>query len=74
VEASLPLAFLGYAALLCVFSLFFLLFGRIVHLKLSSLGKWPSLRVVGEMIFWPVLSLFSSVFGSQIYISSPTSD
>jgi hypothetical protein len=36
----------------------FSLFSRIVHLKLSSLGEWPSLRVVGGMIFVPFFHLF----------------
>jgi hypothetical protein len=40
-------------ALFIGFSLFFFRFGKIVHLKMSSLGKWPSQSVVDE-IFWPV--------------------
>jgi hypothetical protein len=36
-------------------------FGRIVHLKMSSLGEWLSQRVVGGM-FWPLFfHLFSLI-------------
>jgi hypothetical protein len=58
VEANLPLAFLGYGGLFICISLFFLSFDRIVHFKMSSLGDWPSQRVVGGMIFWPFFSPF----------------
>jgi hypothetical protein len=52
----------------------FFCFGRISHLKLSSLGDWPSIRVVGGMFFGPFFHLFSSDFGSQICSSSPIFD
>jgi hypothetical protein len=57
-----------------VFLCFFPSFGRIVHLKMSSLGEWSSQRVVGGMIFGPFFSSFFFDFGSQIYTSSPTFD
>jgi len=41
---------------------------------MSSMGKWPSQRVVDEMIFGPFFSLFFFDFGSQICTSPPTSD
>jgi hypothetical protein len=45
-------------ACLFAFLCFFFRFGRIVHLKMSSLGEWPSQRVVGGMIFGPFFHLF----------------
>jgi hypothetical protein len=57
VEASLPLAFLGYGGFYVSLFVCFLLFGRISHLKLSSLGDWPSVRVVGMMFFGPFFHL-----------------
>jgi hypothetical protein len=73
VEAGLPLAFLGYGGFYVSLFVCFLLFGRISHLKLSSLGDWPSVRVVGGMFFGPFFHIFSD-FGSQICSSSPTSN
>jgi hypothetical protein len=74
VEADLPLTFLGDGGLFICFSLFFLSFGRVVHLNMSYLGEWTSQRVVGGMIFDPFFHIFFFDFGSQIYTSSPTSD
>jgi hypothetical protein len=76
VEASLPLAFLGYGGFLCGFLCFF--FFSFVWQDCSSQVVFfggvaePSCRRRDD--FWPVLSLFSSDFGSQIYTSSLTSN
>jgi hypothetical protein len=74
VVVDLPLAFLGYGGLLFVFLCYFFRFGRIAHLKMSSMGEWSSQRVVDGMIFGRFFHLFSVDFGSQIYTSPPNSD
>lgn len=71
---DLPLAFLGYGGLLFVFLCYFFRFDRIVHLKMSSMGEWPSQRVVDRMIFGRFFHLFLIDFGSQIYTSPANSD
>jgi len=73
VVVVLPLAFLGYGGLLFAFLCSFFCFGRIVHLKMSSLGEWPSQRVVTGVIFGRFFHLLFFDFGSQIYTSPPTS-
>jgi hypothetical protein len=52
-------------ACLFVFRCFFFRFGRIVHLKMSSLGEWPSQHVVSGMIFGPFFHLFSLVLEAR---------
>jgi hypothetical protein len=59
VEVSLPLAFLGYGGFYVSLFVCFLLFGRISHLKLSSLGDWPSVRVVGGIFLARSFTLVS---------------
>jgi hypothetical protein len=44
---------------------FFLVFGRIVHLKLSSLGKWSSLRVVGEIFLARSFTFFNLILEAR---------
>jgi hypothetical protein len=55
------LAFLGYGGLLFVFLCYFFRFGRIVHLKMSSMREWPIQRVVDGMIFGKFFSHFFSL-------------
>jgi hypothetical protein len=74
VRVDPPLAFLGYGGLLFIFLYYFVRFGRIVHLKMSSMGEWPIQRVVDGMIFGKFFHIFFVDFGSQIYTSLPNSD
>jgi hypothetical protein len=71
VKAGLPLAFLGYDGFYVLLFICFLLFGRISHLKLSSLGDWPSVRVVGGIFLAHSSTFFLQILEARSALPRP---